>query len=99
MQSLRQRQKPKNQNPGCGIMIELTPIFSNQKKFHKKAMLSNNGKKLFSYDILVAEIIEKNAIVYDIKTESTTRHVIEFLKQNGKKAESKKQIIEDYFIR
>jgi len=78
-------------------MMELIPIYSDQKKFHKKAMTSNNGKKLYSYDILVAEIIEKNAIIYDIKTESTTRHVIEFLKQSGYKAENKKQIIEDYY--
>ena len=80
-------------------MMELIPIYSDQKKFHKKAMVSNNGKKLFSYDILVAEIIEKNAVVYSLKTESTLRHILEFLKQNNFKAETKKQITEDYFIK
>ena len=81
-------------------MQELTPIFSNQKNFYKKAFIEINGKnkKLYSYNILVAEIRNKKAIVYNLQSNSTLRHVKDFLKQFDFLATTKKQIIKDYFI-
>lgn len=80
-------------------MIELTPIFSDQKSFYNKAQVekTDTGKRLYSYNLLVAEIVYNQAIVYNLETDSTLRHVKEFLKQAGFKAENKKQIKQDYF--
>ncbi len=79
-------------------MIELTPIFSDQKSFHGKAQIEKTatGKKLYSYNFFVAEVNGKKASVYNLQSDSTLRHVKEFLKQEGLKADNKKQIVADY---
>ena len=81
--------------------IELIPIFSKQKNFHGKAYIIEIGNEtnLYSYDILVARIIKycNTAEVYNIDSDSTLRHVKEFLIQAGYPATNKKQIIQDYF--
>lgn len=80
-------------------MIELKPIFSDQKSFYNKAMIekTSTGKKLYSYNFFVAEVNGKKATVYNLQSDSTLRHVKEFLKQEGFLADSKKQIKTDYF--
>ena len=80
-------------------MIELRPIFSNQKSFYNKAQVEKTatGKRLYSYTLFVAEVNGKKASVYNLQSNSTLRHVKEFLKQEGLKAENKKQIMQDYF--
>jgi len=82
--------------------IELVPIYSKQKNFHGKAYIIEIGNEtnLYSYDFLVARVIKyKNvAEVYSLESDSTLRHVKEFLKQAGYPATNKKQIKKDYFI-
>ena len=80
-------------------MIELKPIFSDQKSFYNKAQIekTDTGKRLYSYNLLVAEINGKKATVYNLQSDSTLRHVKEFLKQAGFLADNKKQIMQDYF--
>ena len=79
-------------------MIELTPIFSDQKSFHGKAQIEKTatGKKLYSYSLFVAEVNGEKTTVYNLQSDSTLRHVKEFLKQEGLKADNKKQIVADY---
>ncbi len=82
-------------------MIELNPIFSNQKSFYNKAQVEKTatGKRLHSYNFFVAEVNGKKASVYNLQSDSTLRHVKEFLKQAGFLADNKKQIINDYYIK
>ena len=88
----------KNQSSGGDGVIELKPIFLNQKSFYNKAQIekTSTGKKLYSYTLFVAEINGKKATVYNLQSDSTLRHVKEFLKQEGLKADNKKQIVADY---
>ena len=82
------------------MKTELKPIYANVKSFYNKADVKqfDNKIQLFSYNTLVCEIINNKAFVYNIHSQTTLKHVKEFLLQNGFKAESKKQILEDYFI-
>lgn len=68
------------------------------KSFYGKANVEvANGKQiLYSYGTKVAEIENGNARVYGLYSNTTTRHIKEFLLQNGFKAENSKQIIKDY---
>ena len=79
---------------------KLTARFDSRQGFYGKAIVVEDGgnKKLYSYDTLVAEIFKTNseAKVYNTQSQTTVRHVKEFLKQNGFRAESKKQIEKDY---
>ena len=86
----------------------LEAIYDSRKSFYNKAVVIENekGKSLMSYNTVVARIIDKNngyiipayAEVYGIYSQTTLRHIKEFLKQNGFKAESKTQIEKDYLI-
>lgn len=77
---------------------ELTPIYSSQKSFNGKALIetSQGVKKLYSYNTLVAEIKNSQAFVYNTQSNTTVKHIKEFLLQSGFKAENKKQIEKDY---
>ena len=79
---------------------ELTARFDSRQGFCGKAIVVEDGgnKKLYSYNTLVAETFKNNseAKVYNTQSQTTVRHVMEFLKQNGFRAESKKQIEKDY---
>lgn len=90
------------------ITYQLTPQHSSQKSFYGKA----NVRKEFigtgyvytltSYTTDVATIFQNGngdfakATVYDTHSPTTLKHIKEFLKQYGYKAETKKQIEEDY---
>ena len=76
----------------------LTAQNDSTKSFYNKALvvISGNKKQLFSYNTLVAEIINNKPVVYNIYSATTLRHIKEFLLQNGFEANSKKQIIYDY---
>ena len=91
----------KNQSSGGDGVIELKPIFLNQKSFYDKAQVEKTatGKRLYSYNFFVAEVNGKKASVYNLQSDSTLRHVKEFLKQEGLKADNKKQIINDYYVK
>ena len=78
---------------------ELTPIYNNQKSFNGKAKvkIKEDLKMLFSYDIEVCRI-ENNQpkILIDTLSQTTSKHLKEFLLQEGFKADNKKQILNDY---
>lgn len=68
--------------------------------FYGKATVIVEGEKkqLRSYSTIVAEINKGEPSVFGTYSNTTLRHIKEFLKQNNFKAESKKQIEEDYII-
>lgn len=78
--------------------MKLPPKYSSHKSFYGKARISmENGRKvLYSYGTKVAEIDNGKARVYGLYSNTTTRHIKEFLNQNGFKVENSKQIIKDY---
>ena len=81
---------------------ELTARFDSRKSFYGKAIIKMEGGKLclISYNTLVARINIKKGIaeVYGDYSQTTMRHIKEFLKQNGFKAENKNQILKDYYV-
>ena len=81
-------------------MMELCPYYDSAQSFYGKAKVFEieNDIFLMSYDTVVAfyNRSAKIAHVYDTYSATTLRHIKEFLKQNGFKAESKKQIEKDY---
>ena len=81
--------------------IELKPIYDGRKSFYKKANTFKDGNKtiLISYQTKVCFIENKKAVVYGTYSNTTLRHIKEFLKQNGFKAEDKKQILNDYGVK
>lgn len=77
----------------------LEPRYDSRKSFYGKAKTykTDKGIELLSYGTKVAEI--KNSgevIIYGFYSQTTTRHIKEFLKQEGYFADTKKQIIKDY---
>lgn len=81
-------------------MYELSPQFDTVKSFGNNARveIENNVKSLYSYNTLVATIQNDNLSVLNTQSNTTVRHIKEFAKQNGFKAETKKQIESDYYI-
>ncbi len=75
----------------------LEPEYDSAVSFYKKARVE--GNKLYSYDTLVAEIKDGNPVVYGTYSQTTLRHIKEWLKQNGFKAENSKQIMNDYGVK
>lgn len=78
------------------MITELQPIHSNQKSFYGKARvehLENGNKALYSYSTKVCELDNNNNIV-DIGyySATTSRHINDFLQQNGLSKMSKKEI-------
>lgn len=89
--------------PNADILImELYPYYDSAKSFYGKAKVIDVETDVFliSYDTIVASFNRgtKFAQVYGIYSATTLRHIKEFLKQNGYRAESKKQIEKDYCI-
>jgi hypothetical protein len=81
-------------------IMELCPYYDSAQSFYGKAKVIEieNDVFLLSYETIVAfyNRSAKIAQVYDTYSATTLRHIKEFLKQNGFKAESKKQIEKDY---
>jgi len=81
-------------------MENLSCNYSNRKSFYGKAKIDTNGNRteLFSYDTKVA-IIENNipVILKSNLSQTSMRHVKEFLQQYGHTAKDKKQMIKDYY--
>ena len=83
---------------------ELKPIYDKRNNFYKKAyVVFNNNNNIYflsSYNTFVAYINEDGEVFITDNdkhlTHTTLRHIKEFLKQNSIKAESKKQILNDY---
>jgi hypothetical protein len=85
-------------NPHAQDTDLLKPEYSRQKSFYKKAKVETDqgNKKLYSYGTLVAEIKDGKPIVYGTYSQTTLKHIKEFLQQSGHKAETSEQIIKDY---
>ena len=79
----------------------LEPKFDSRGSFHKKAKIREEGNRkiLTSYSTDVAYIEGKKAVVLGQWGVTTTRHIKEFLKQNGFMALTKKQIWKDYGVK
>ena len=83
------------------MLFELTPKFDSRKSFYGKALIRFEGdlKLLFSFDTPVVYIgpdllpVMLNDWDY---SQTTLRHVKEFLKQNDLKAESLERMTRDY---
>ena len=74
--------------------MELKPIFSNQKSFYNKAtiIIEEGAVKLQSYSTIVAEIRNGKAKIFGWYSATTTRHIKEFLQQNGFTVGTKAQL-------
>lgn len=81
-------------------VMELCPCYDSAQSFYGKAKVFEIENDIFlvSYDTVVAFYNQsaKIAQIYGTYSATTLRHIKEFLKQNGFKAESKKQIEKDY---
>ena len=77
---------------------DLGTHFDSADSFYGKARVrQENGKKILtSYNTDVAKIENGKASINGTYSQTTLRHIKEFLLQNGFKAESKKQIEKDY---
>ena len=84
-------------------LYELKPQFDNAKSFYRKANIYRNNKGsifLMSYETIVAEIKDatitetgnQQAIVYGWYSMTTSRHINEFLRQNGFVTLNKKEM-------
>jgi len=78
----------------------LIPEYDKRQSFYHKAIVETNNKTqtkvLKSYNTIVARIKNGKAKVYNCESQTTLRHVKEFLKQEGYIADSKVQIERDY---
>lgn len=76
----------------------LKPEYDSRASFYNKAETDDN--KLYSYGTLVAEIIDGKPVLYPDwdYSQTTLRHVREWLKQNGFEAGSKSDIAAKYEI-
>ena len=76
----------------------LIPQYDRRKSFYKKAKVRvENGKTILqSYTTDVVEIENGKPFVKGMYSQTTGRHIKEFLKQKGFRAESSKQIMQDY---
>ena len=79
-------------------MEKLQTIYDDRKSFYGKAQTETIGTQLvlWSYDTKVSYIENGKAFVLGTYSQTTLRHIKEFLRQNCFKADSKKQIVADY---
>lgn len=83
---------------------ELKCVYDIRKSFYKKAIIKINVDdgilNLYSYNTLVARIdlITNFVEILGVWSETTTRHIKEFLKQNNFKVDNTKQMLNDYLI-
>ena len=87
--------------PNSNVRImELCPYYDSAQSFYGKAKVIEieNDVFLLSYETIVAFYNRETKIakVVDTYSATTLRHIKEFLRQSGFKAENKKQIERDY---
>ena len=82
---------------------ELSPRYDSRKSFYGKAHVdtgdNDDKNKLWSYDTLVAEMKDGKPVVYGTYSATTLRHIKDWLKQNGFRADNSKQIMADYGVK
>ena len=81
-------------------MYDMSPQYDSRQSFYGKARVNDNGseKTLYSYNTPVAKIVNNKVELlpkWDW-SQTTLRHIKEFLKQNGFEATSLAQIRRDY---
>ena len=77
-------------------VYELNSQYNNQKSFYGKAKIieyKNGDKDLISYTTKVASIINNKLFIYGYYSNTTARHINEFLLQHGFKKMSKAEIL------
>lgn len=76
----------------------LEVVYDSRKSFYGKAKVRQEGNKktLISYSTEVATIEDGKATVNGTYSPTTLRHIKDFLKQNGFRADTKAQIETDY---
>lgn len=80
-------------------VYELSARYDARASFYGKARVieeDNGDKTLQSYSTKVARIVKGKAEVYGTYSQTTLRHIKEFLAQNGFTANNGKQILADY---
>lgn len=84
-------------------MIFLEPVIDRRKSFYKKAkiLIDNKGNKyLKSYDSIIAEVkngkVKINTDVYLWDSQTSLRHLKDFLYQLGYEIDSKQDLINMY---
>lgn len=87
---------------------ELTPKYDSRKSFYGKATVYEDDElgfiRLYSFNHLVVEILRNEPDDFEVtifrvakwNSQTTLRHIKDFLKQNGFKADSLSQIENDY---
>lgn len=79
-------------------VYELTPQYDSAQSFYGKAFVE--GSKLYSYCTPVVAVrdgrVKWLAADPEGLSNTTWRHVREFLRQNGLRADSKRQVLRDY---
>lgn len=84
-------------------IYDLHPQFDSRKSFYSKAKVDTGYKgdknKLYSYGTLVAELKDGKPVVYGTFSSTTLRHIKDWLKQLGFKADNAKQIMADYGVK
>ncbi|MCI8290901.1 MAG: hypothetical protein HFJ25_01405 [Clostridia bacterium] len=78
--------------------MELEPIYLNQKSFYNKAkVLNDNGViKLQSYSTIVAEIRNRKLYINGFYSNTTLKHIREFIKQYGFETGTKAELEKMY---
>jgi hypothetical protein len=78
----------------------MNPSYDSRKSFYGKADIRVEGNKKilksYSTDVAYIDLDTGKAVVNGMYSNTTLRHIKEFLKQNGFKADSWKQIEKDY---
>ena len=84
-------------------VYDLNPQFDSRKSFYSKAKVDTGNKgdknKLYSYNTLVAELKDGKPVVYGTFSSTTLRHIKDWLKQLGFRADNAKQIMADYGVK
>lgn len=83
------------------MITNLEPIYTTQKSFYGKATvehLDNGHKALYSYNTRVCELNDDNQIIeIGYYSQTTARHINDFIMQNGHNKMTKKEI-ENYIF-
>jgi hypothetical protein len=76
------------------VKTELQPRYDSRKKFYGKAWVINENGELVlkSYDTVVAKIKDGKPMVRGLYSQTTTRHIKEFLRQSGFNVQTSKDI-------
>lgn len=78
----------------------LTARYDARASFYGKAQVLENGETqvLKSYDTYVCIIKGNHAFICDTYSNTTTRHIREFLRQNGFKTGTKQELVNMYSV-